>query len=133
MSEAQSPPPPASPRPPPRAALRRRRFSFVWLIPLVALGIAGYLGYRTILERGPLLTLRFSTAEGLADGQTQVKYKAVQLGTVEGIDLSPDNNSVIVRVRMNHVGERFLNSHARFWVVRPRLTPGDLSGFETLV
>jgi paraquat-inducible protein B len=133
MSEAQSPPPPASPRPPPRAALRRRRFSFVWLIPLVALGIAGYFGYRTILERGPLLTLRFSTAEGLADGQTQVKNKAVQLGTVEGIDLSPDNNSVIVRVRMNHVGERFLNSHARFWVVRPRLTPGDLSGFETLV
>jgi paraquat-inducible protein B len=103
------------------------------LIPLVALGIAGYLGYRTVLEQGPLLTLTFSTAEGLAAGQTQVKYKAVQLGTVESIDLSRDNETVVVKVRMNHVGRRFLNSHARFWVVRPRLTPGDLSGLDTLV
>jgi paraquat-inducible protein B len=129
MSEAAPPPPPR----PPRAALRRRRFSFVWLIPLVALVIAGYLGYRTVLEQGPLLTLSFSTAEGLAAGQTQIKYKAVQLGTVESIDLSADNETVVVKVRMNHVGRRFLNSHARFWVVRPRLTPGDLSGLDTLV
>ncbi len=113
--------------------MRRRRFSFVWLIPLIALGIAGYLGYRTVLEQGPLLTLSFSTAEGLAAGQTQVKYKAVQLGTVESIDLSKDNQTVVVKVRMNDVGKRFLNSHARFWVVRPRLTPGDLTGLETLV
>jgi paraquat-inducible protein B len=132
MSEAQTPPPPAPPAPP-RAALRRRRFSFVWVIPLVALVIAGYLGYRTVLQQGPLLTLTFSTAEGLAAGQTQVKYKAVQLGTVESIDLSKDNQTVVVRVRMTHVGSRFLESHARFWVVRPRLTPGDLSGLDTLV
>jgi paraquat-inducible protein B len=132
MSEGQTPPPPTPPRPP-RAALRRRRFSFVWLIPLIALGIAGYLGYRTVLEQGPLLTLSFSTAEGLAAGQTEVKYKAVQLGTVESIDLSKDNETVVVKVRMNDVGRRFLNSHARFWVVRPRLTPGDLTGLETLV
>jgi paraquat-inducible protein B len=99
----------------------------------VALVIAGYLGYRTVLEQGPLLTLTFSTAEGLASGQTEVKYKAVQLGTVESIDLSADNETVVVKVRMNHVGRRFLNSHARFWVVRPRLTPGDLSGLDTLV
>jgi paraquat-inducible protein B len=79
------------------------------------------------------MTLTFSTAEGLAAGQTQVKYKAVQLGTVDSIDLSKDNETVVVKVRMNHVGRRFMNSHARFWVVRPRLTPGDLSGLDTLV
>jgi paraquat-inducible protein B len=140
MSETQPPPPerpaPAPERPtatPPRAALRRRRFSVVWVIPLLALLIAGYLGYRTVLQQGPLLTLTFSTAEGLAAGQTQIKYKAVQLGTVESIDLSSDNETVIVKVRMTHVGRRFLTDHARFWVVRPRLTPGDLSGLDTLV
>jgi paraquat-inducible protein B len=133
MSEAQTPPPQTPPPTAPRAALRRRRFSMVWVIPLVALLIAGYLGYRTLLQQGPLLTLTFSTAEGLAAGQTQVKYKAVQLGTVESIDLSPDNESVIVKVRMTHVGRRFMTSNARFWVVRPRFTPGDLSGLDTLV
>jgi paraquat-inducible protein B len=135
------PPPPslpaapsaAPPAAPPAAKLRRRRFSFVWLIPLVAAAIAGYLGYRTILTQGPLLTLTFDTGEGLAAGQTQLQYKAVVLGTVEAIDLSSDNSHVAVKIRMNHVGKRFLNSHARFWVERPRFTPGDLSGLATLV
>jgi paraquat-inducible protein B len=128
-----APPRQPPPGPPPPAKLRPRSFSFVWLIPLIALAIAGYLGYRTILEQGPLMTLTFSTAEGLDAGQTQVKYKAVALGTVESIDLSKDNRSVVVKVRMNNVGRRFLTSHARFWVVRPRFTPGDLSGLDTLV
>jgi paraquat-inducible protein B len=133
MSETTPPAPPPPPPTPPRAQLRRRRFSFVWLIPLVAAAIAGYLGYRTILQQGPLLTLTFDTAEGLAAGQTQIQYKAVVLGTVESIDLSHDDSDVVVKLRMNNVGKRFLTSHSRFWVVRPRFTPGDLSGLTTLV
>jgi len=132
MSDSSSAPPPRPPGPP-RARLRRRSFSFVWIIPLVAAVIAGYLGYRTLLEQGPLMTLTFDNAEGLDAGQTQVKYKAVALGTVDSIDLSKDNSHVIVKVRMNDVGRRFLNSHARFWVVRPSFSPGDLSGLTTLV
>jgi paraquat-inducible protein B len=131
MSESQ-PALPAPPAPPP-ATLRQRRFSFVWVIPLLAALIAGYLGYRTFLEEGPLLTLTFDTGEGLAANQTQVQYKAVVLGTVDSIDLSSDNSHVVVKVRMNRVGKRFLTSHARFWVERPRFTPGDLSGLTTLV
>jgi paraquat-inducible protein B len=133
MSETSRPLEPPVPPSPPRAKLRRRRFSFVWLIPLLAAVIAGYLGYRTLIQQGPLLTLTFDTAQGLAAGQTQVKYKAVALGTVDSIDLSKDNSHVVVKVRMNDVGRRFLTSHARFWVVRPRFTPGDLSGLDTLV
>jgi paraquat-inducible protein B len=116
-----------------RAKLRRPRFQMVWLIPIVAAAIAGYLGYRTLIEQGPLLTLSFNTADGLEAGQTQVKYKAVAVGTVESIDLAHDNSHVIVKVRMNSVGARFLNNHARYWVERPRLNPADISGIETLV
>ncbi len=131
MSESEPPRPTVLT--PPRAKLRRPRFQFVWLIPIVAAIIAGYLGYRTAIEQGPLLTLTFASADGLQAGQTQVKYKAVALGTVESIDLAPDNSHVVVKVRMNHVGARFLNSHARFWVERPRFNLSDVSGIETLV
>ena len=117
----------------PRAKLRRQSFHVVWLVPIVAAIIAGYLGYRTIIEQGPLLTLTFTNADGLAAGQTQIKYKAVALGTVESIDLAKDDSHVIVKVRMNQVGTRFLNSNARFWVERPRLNFSDISGFETIV
>lgn len=148
MSETPNPPappPPATPAPPPaaggeprrtgpaRAQLRRRRFSFVWLIPLIAAGIAIYLGYRTFVQQGPLLTVTFTSGDGLAAGQTQVKFKAVALGTVESIDLSQDNRQVVVQVRMNRAGARFLTSHSSFWVVRPHFSPNDISGLDTLV
>ena len=34
---------------------------------------------------------------------------------------------------MNNVGARFLTDHARFWVVRPSFSVGNLSGLQTLV
>jgi paraquat-inducible protein B len=119
--------------PPPATKLRRPRFQLVWLIPVVAAVIAGYLGYRTIIEQGPLLTLTFNSADGVTAGETQLKYKAVALGTVESIDLAPDNSHVIVKVRMSNVGARFLTSHARYWVVKPRFNVADVSGIETLI
>lgn len=138
MSDPDHPPavdqqPPQPQMPPPPVHIRQRRFSFVWIIPILAAAIAIYLGYRTIMEQGPLITITFQSGEGLAAGQTQIKYKAVALGTVESIDLAPDNSHVIVRVRMNSLGTRFLTDHARFWVVRPRLSVTNLSGLDTLV
>lgn len=117
----------------PEAKLRRPRFQLVWLIPIIAAIIAGYLGYRTLMNRGPLLILTFDNASGLQVGQTQLKYKAVALGTVEAIDLAADNGHVVVKVRMNNIGRRFLNSNARFWVVRPRMSLSDITSFETIV
>ena len=125
--------PPQRQMPPPAVHIRQRRFSFVWIIPIIAAGIAIYLGYRTIVQQGPLVTITFANSEGLTVGQTQVKYKWVALGTLESIDLSPDNSHVIVKVRMNSVGARFLTTHARFWVVRPSLSVTNLSGLDTLV
>ncbi|GAB0115593.1 PqiB family protein [Acidisoma sp. C75] len=138
MTDPDRPPsvdeaPPQPQMPPPPVHIRQRRFSFVWIIPILAAVIAIYLGYRTVMQQGPLVTITFNNGQGIAAGQTQVKYKAVTLGTVESIDLSADNSHVIVRVRMNHLGARFLTDHARFWVVRPRLSVTNLSGLDTLV
>ncbi len=40
---------------------------------------------------------------------------------------------VTVHVRMKHEGAAIMTSNARFWVVRPRLSTGNISGLETLV
>ncbi len=116
-----------------QAQVRRRRFSLVWIIPLVAIGIAIYLGVQALNNRGPLITLTFLTGDGLTAGQTQVRHKAVSLGTVEDIALSHDLKAVDVRVRLNAQGSRIVTDHARFWVVRPRISSGSISGLETLV
>jgi paraquat-inducible protein B len=112
---------------------RRRRFSLFWLIPLVCGGIGLYLVVTTLANRGPLITITFKTANGISAEQTQVEHKSVALGLVEDVKLSDDMSHVLVHVRMNRQGERVLTSHARFWVVRPRLSPGSISGLETLV
>jgi paraquat-inducible protein B len=117
----------------PVGQIRAPRFSFVWLIPIVAVLIAGYLGYRTLTQEGPLLTLSFETGTGLSASQTQLKYKDVALGTVESIALSRNHKRVIVKVRMTSDGASFLTSHARFWVVRPSLSAAGVSGLDTLV
>jgi paraquat-inducible protein B len=112
---------------------RRRPFMFIWLVPLVALGIAGYLGFHAVARRGEEIVITFSTADGLTAGQTKVRHKAVDLGTVERINLSRDMSKVVLHVQMEREADRILTSNARFWVVRPRLTAGSISGLDTLI
>lgn len=110
-----------------------RRLSLVWLIPLVALLAAAWLGYRAYMEQGPLVTITFQSAEGLDAGKTPVRFKDVDIGVVETIDLSDDLDRVLVHVRLNQSMTPYLNDKARFWVVRPRLSRGQISGLGTLV
>lgn len=115
------------------AQATRRRPSPVWLIPIGAALVALYLIVSTLVDRGPLITISFKTASGIVPQQTFLQHKAVTLGTVEDVTLSPDLSRAVVSVRMNREGTRVLNDHARFWVVRPRLATGSISGLETLV
>ncbi len=75
----------------------------------------------------------FRTGDGITAGQTKVKHKAVDLGTVKGVSLSEDLQHVDVTVDMTATAARTLTEKARFWVVRPRFTPGNVSGIETLL
>lgn len=118
---------PATPR------TRRQWFSLVWLAPVAALLITGYLVYTTFANRGPLVTVTFHNAEGLVEGQTPVRYRSVQVGTVEGIRLSDDLRQVEASIRMEPKVRDRLTENAQFWVVRPRLSAGNISGLGTLV
>ena len=117
----------------PTAQTRRSRFSAIWIVPIIALVVAIFLGYRTISSRGELITISFQSADGLTAGQTQVKHKNVALGTVDNIRLTHDMQTVLVSVRMTREADRILTDKTRFWVVRPRLSGSNISGLETLV
>ena len=115
------------------ATVRRARFSLIWLIPILVVAIAAYLGWETISRRGPEITLEFETADGITAGQTQVKHKAVGLGTVQSVGLSKDLKRVEIQVQMSDQARPFLTNNAQFWVVRPRLSGASVSGLDTLV
>jgi len=119
----------------PAPVRRSNRFapSLVWVVPLVA-AIAGLsLTLRTYLSLGPHITITFQTAEGLEAGKTEVRYKEVVIGRVTGIVLSDDHTHVLVQVRLDQREKHFASADTRFWVVRPRLGLGGVSGLGTLI
>src|SRR6202012_4845769 len=67
-----------------------RRLSLIWAIPLVTAVIGAWLAWDTLSQRGPLITISFESAEGLQAGQSHVRYKAVDMGLVDSIALTPD-------------------------------------------
>jgi len=111
----------------------QRRISSVWIIPIVAAMLAGGLAWRTLSERGPTITLSFDNADGLEAGKTIVSYRSVPIGTVQDIALADDIQSVLVTVQMRASSRERLNKDAKFWVVRPRMGAGGVSGLSTLV
>ena len=132
--------PPPVPQPPPDPVYipqaqveRKSQFSLIWILPVIAVLVGAYLAYTTLSQRGPEIVITFNSADGLVAGETKVRHKAVDLGTVQSIRLAPDMSHVIVRVRMNSESAPYLTDQARFWVVRPRLSASNISGLETLL
>lgn len=111
----------------------RASLAIVWLVPVIALLIGGWLAVRTILERGPTVTIVFKQAEGLEAGKTRIKYKDVDIGLVTAVGLSQDLKQVIVTAEMKKDFAPHLVADTRFWVVRARISGGSVSGLGTLL
>ncbi len=112
---------------------RRSKLSAVWMIPLIAAVIGGWLAYTTISEMGPTITITFNEGGGLEAGKTKIKYKSVEVGIVETVEISEDLSQVVVTATMGKSTEPHLTTDTRFWVVRPQVGFSGISGLETLV
>ncbi|HHH40357.1 MAG TPA: MCE family protein, partial [Sedimenticola sp.] len=111
----------------------KSRISIVWLVPLVALVIGGWLVYKTLSEEGPTIAVEFSTAEGITAQKTKVKYLNVEIGQVQEVTIKPDATGVVLNIEMDKGVEPWLTDKTRFWVVRPRIGAGGVSGIDTLL
>ena len=112
---------------------KRQKISAYWLVPLFALLLGAYFAYQFYKDQGPLITIEFNSAEGLVAGKTPIRYRDVNIGVVDKVSLSGDLETVIVEARMTVDSRRYLNNHARFWVVRPRVGTSGVSGLNTLL
>ncbi|CAG4892198.1 PqiB family protein [Paraburkholderia saeva] len=111
----------------------RWRMQLVWLVPIVAVLIGGGLAVKAVLERGEKVSITFKTGEGLEAGKTKLKYKDVDIGVVEAVMLSPDQKHVVARAEVARDVAGLLVDNTRFWVVRPRVSGGTVSGLGTLL
>jgi paraquat-inducible protein B len=136
MSQSTDPSSFLSPEAWPKAVLvseSKARFQVVWILPLLAALIGGYLAVQAYLERGPVITIVFKSAEGLEPGKTRVKFKEVEIGQLTHVRLGKGNGHIVAQVQLVKEAENLLVEDARFWVVRPRVSGGTVSGLGTLL
>ena len=123
------------PQAPGEAPIKTRRFSvsLVWIVPIVAVLVGISLVVHSILQEGPTITVTFKTGSGLTANKTEVKYRNVVIGHVSDVELSNDQKSVNATIKLAKQAESFTREDSQFWVVRPRIGAGGVSGIDTLL
>jgi len=110
-----------------------QRWNMIWVVPILALLIGGWLLIKNLGSGGPEIRIRFETADGIIAGNTELKCRSVSIGKVTKIELADDLQSVLVNCDLNAGSEHLLRKGTRFWVVKPRVTTADVSGLGTLL
>ena len=123
------------PQPPGQASIKTRRFSvsLVWIVPIVAVLVGISLVVHSWMQEGPTITVTFKTGSGLTANKTEVKYRNVVIGHVSDVKLSDDQKSVNATIKLDKQAESFTREDSQFWVVRPRIGAGGVSGIDTLL
>lgn len=111
---------------------KKNRLSTVWIIPLVAAVFGAWLVWKYYSARGPEVTVRFETAEGIIAGKTPILCRSVNIGTVDKVQLT-DKLKVLVTLQMTSDAEKLLVQDTQIWVVRPRYGGSGISGLSTIV
>ena len=78
-----------------------RGLSIIWVVPIVAMLIGGWLALKAWSEKGPEITIVFETAEGLEADKTKIRFKEVEVGKVTRIEMKDDLSGVIVTAEMD--------------------------------
>ena len=119
---------------PPRARIEKSRTSrFLWLIPLGAALVCAWYVSRDFLLAGPTITIYFQNVDGLQEKNSLVQYRGKQIGEVETVRLTRDLQRVAVRAKLDSAAADIAREGSVFWIVRPELKPGSVSGLGTLV
>ena len=105
-------------------------FPLIWLLPLIALLVSGWLIFKSLSEKGPVVTIDFPTAEGLEVDKTKIRYLDVDVGTVTDITINEDLKTIRVTAQMNSAAAGYLTENTSFWVVRPQVGSGRYFWFE---
>ncbi|NIY47090.1 intermembrane transport protein PqiB [Cedecea colo] len=110
-----------------------KNWSPVWIFPIVTALIGAWILFYHYSHQGPEVTLITTNAEGIEGGKTTIKSRSVDVGVVESAVLSDDLHHVEITARLNAGMEKLLHKDSVFWVVKPQVGRGGVSGLSTLL
>ncbi|MBW1636101.1 MAG: MCE family protein [Deltaproteobacteria bacterium] len=112
---------------------KKRGISAVWILPILALSICGWILYSSYQNRGAEITIYFQDATGLTSGKTRVMAKGIPVGMVKSLTPDLKNKRVKATVKIDQLAVEYLVEDTLFWVVRPELSAGSIQGLDTIL
>ncbi|MGR6834059.1 MlaD family protein [Aliivibrio wodanis] len=110
-----------------------RGISPLWILPLLALCLGGWLVYSAIIEAGQRVQIYFDDAQGLIAGRTTIRYQGLEVGMVKNITLSKDLSNIYVDADIYPEAADLLKDNTQFWLVKPQASLTGISGLDALV
>jgi paraquat-inducible protein B len=113
--------------------VRRRTLPLIWIVPLLAFIVGGWLIVRQSRAHGPEITIRFQNGAGIEAGKTILEYKGVAVGTVQEVRLDEKLDGVLVKVQLAKDAASLARADSEFWLVRPEIGFSGIRGLDTLL
>ncbi|ACH66542.1 mce related protein [Aliivibrio fischeri MJ11] len=110
-----------------------RGISPLWILPLLALCLGGWLVYSSLMEAGQRIQIYFEDAQGLMAGRTTIRYQGLEVGMVKNITLSKDLSNIYVDADIYPEASDLLKENTQFWLVKPQASLTGISGLDALV
>jgi paraquat-inducible protein B len=104
----------------------------VWIVPIVALAVGGWMVFREFRNRGPEITIDFADGKGVEPRKTTLEYLGVTVGTVTAVELKENLSGVKVTLRLDKNAAGLAREGAQFWFVHPEIGFSGVRGLETL-
>ncbi|MBC2606542.1 intermembrane transport protein PqiB [Pelagicoccus albus] len=105
----------------------------IWVVPLVALLVGGYMIVKDLQEQGPTITIVFEEGSGLEAGKTVLRYKGLAVGTVESVALTGDLSKVEATLQLQKSAKGLAREGSKFWILRPEIGLEGITGLDTLI
>ncbi|WP_323904824.1 MlaD family protein [Aeromonas caviae] len=112
---------------------KHRWLSPVWLLPFIALLLAGGFLYQQWTSSGQLIRINFAQGNGILPGKTQLRYQGVAIGVVQELELAQDGRKIAVLAKVDSRARSLIRKGSDFWLVSPKASLTEISGLDTLV
>jgi len=112
---------------------KSKGFSAIWVIPIVAALIGGWMVFQTLLHEKAKIEVTFKNASGIEAGKTLVKLRDIVIGKVTEVSFTKDLGVVRVAIEFDNIPPERVTDKTRFWVVKPRVGAGGVTGLDTLL
>ena len=103
---------------------KSKGFSAIWIIPIVAALIGGWMVFQNLLHENPTVVVSFKDAAGVEAGKTLVKFRDITIGKVTKIGFGDGMAEILVTLEFDEIKHKYISEKTRFWIVKPRIGMG---------